>query len=131
MLWELCQHINLLVNRKGNAACSGAASMLFYVIADVRKNGERQSPSSGFALARIPLVDHFPEIKVLHELAAVGGSQSFFYFAQKPFVIVHQALNGFDHKDIAGAAWVCGRADLVSFASKSGLRGTSIFPRLD
>jgi len=61
---------------------------------------------------------------------AGGGSKSFSHLAQKPFVIVHQALNGFDHKDIAGAAWVCGRADLVSFASKSGLRGTSIFPGL-
>lgn len=26
---------------------------------------------------------------------AGGGSKSFFHLAQKPFVIVHQALNGF------------------------------------
>jgi hypothetical protein len=61
---------------------------------------------------------------------AGGGSKSFFHLGQKPFVIVHRALNGFHHKDFAGAALVCGRADLVSFASKSGLRGTSIFPGL-
>ena len=74
-------------------------------------NRERQSASSGFASARIPLVNRFAEVRLVHELAAVGGSKSFFYLAQKPFVTVDQVLNGFHHKDFAGAAWACGEAD--------------------
>ena len=50
------------------------------------------------ALAGIPAVDQRADVGVFDELAPLGGGKARFNFADKPFIVACEALNGLENK---------------------------------
>jgi len=49
-------------------------------------------------LAGIPAVDQRADGGVFDEFASVGAGKARFNFANKPFIVAHEALNGLEYK---------------------------------
>lgn len=46
----------------------------------------------------MPAVDQRADVGVFDEFAPVGGGKARFNFADKPFIVAHEALNGLENK---------------------------------
>jgi hypothetical protein len=70
----------------------------------MRQIGRRRASSSGFASAGIAAIDNFADFLVIHKLASIGSGQALVDLAQKPVIVVQQALHRFQHQRFRGAA---------------------------
>jgi len=60
------------------------------------------------ASAGAPPINQFSDVFVFDEISAVGRCEAFFYFLEKPFIVVDHAFDSFDHERLALAALLRG-----------------------
>jgi hypothetical protein len=73
------------------------------------------------ASARVPAIDHLPNVFMVNQLAPVGGCQSLFDFAEKPLIIVNELFNCLPHQGLRISAPLRGKASQLGLQIRTNI----------